>query len=561
MRISVLLIILCCASPLFAQRYLGTAPTSSGGVLSPEQAAYDVKFYDLDIAIVPADSSISGVASVDAAVVHPLEWFVLDLDTVFDVQAVRWRAPAENSWHELPFRHTNGQIWGHFSVTRQPGERLSVKVAYRGKPRIAPHPPWVGGFTWAKTPSGMPWIATSVQTDGADLWWPCKDHPSDEPDSLSLRITVPANLVVAANGILRKVESHSSEATKTWHWFVPSPINNYGVALNIAPYQRLDTTYASTSGKIIPVSFWVLPEFVEKGKERLPQFLQHLAWYEALLGPYPFREQKYGIAQTPFYGMEHQTIIAYGANFSDEPYGYDILHHHELGHEWWGNMVTAMDWRDFWLHEGLCSYKHPLYMEHLFGREAYLKTLMQTKSKIRNRAPIAPAVSKTTREMYFLPPDYVETEGDIYNKGVWVLHTLRFIMGDTLFFKALRRMAYPAPEMEQWDSSHACRFVTTADFQSICEALYGKSLDWFFQTYVRQPDLPVLQVDQHPNELCLRWQIPAGKSFPMPVEIAVDGKTKTVEIPPEGLCLPIGSASEYSIDPNRNILMNVQQKQ
>ncbi len=545
-----------------AQRQLGHRPTESGGALLPEQAAYDVIWYDLDVTVLPQTRAIRGVLTVFARIVQPIEWFVQHLDTVFTVDSVialREDARAERA-AALSYRHTAGQLWSHLGHTRQPGQRVMLQINYHGRPRTAPAPPWVGGFTWAKTAGGENWIATSVQTDGADLWWPCKDHPSDEPDSMRIHITVPRPLVAVANGKFRGREAHP-DSTWTYHWFVSTPINNYGVALNIAPYRTVDTTYQSISGTTIPVTFWALPESYEKARALMPQILEHLAWYEQLLGPYPFRKDKYGVAQTPFLGMEHQSIIAYGAHFRDEPHGYDILHHHELGHEWWGNMVTALDWRDFWLHEGLCSYMHPLYLEHKFGRAAYHNALAATRPRLRNRMALAPREARTTREMYFLPPDYTESEGDIFNKGVWVLHTLRYLIGDPAFFQALRRMAYPERAMEKISDGGQCRFATTDDLLWIAETVSGRDLDWFFEVYVRQPHLPRLEVHRTGDLLALSWQTPGNLPFPMPVDVEIGGQTERIELTNGRALITIPAQTEYRIDPQGWILKEWQHAQ
>ena len=535
-----------------AQRDLGYRPTDSGGPLLPEQAAYDVTFYDLDMAIFPDEQSIKANLTVTANIVHPLEWFVLHLDMAYMVSAVELIDSDKAT--PVNFSHREGQVWSHLRPSKQPGEAVAIKVTYHGKPPVAKAPPWVGGFTWDKTASGQHWFATSCQNDGADLWWPCKDHPSDEPDSMALSFTVPKPLVAASNGKLRGV-TENQDGARTYNWFVSTPINNYGVALNVAPYRTIEETYTSIAGETIPVTYWVLPENVEKGKVLMKEILQHLAYFEKMLGPYPFRADKYGVAETPFLGMEHQTIIAYGNNYRSGPWGYDILHHHELGHEWWGTLVTALDWRDFWLHEGLCSYMHPLYMEHLQGREAYLNALQGSRSRIKNDKPVAPRTSHTTTEIYFTAPDYTSTHGGIFNKGVWVLHTLRYLIGDDAFFKSLRRMAYPTPEMETMIDGRQCRFATTDDFVALVESISGMKLGWFFEVYIRQPILPRLVKHVRENALVLRWETPENLPFPLPVEVEIAGKVQRIAMGNGENSLKLPAGARYKIDPNQWLLM------
>ncbi|RMH77753.1 MAG: M1 family peptidase [Calditrichaeota bacterium] len=532
--------------PLLGQRYLGYRPTDSGGPLMPEQAAYDVRFYDLNLRVNPQEKSIAGRAVVQVTMVHPLDYLVLDLDQRLQVIRVE-RQERTGAFTDTPFERRGNKLWCQLHGTRQPGERVAVRVHYQGRPKEAPAPPWVGGFTWATTADGSPWIATSMQFDGADLWWPCKDHPSDEPDSLALTVTIPKPLILASNGVLRKV-TENRDGTRTFYWFVSNPINNYNVALNIAPYRTLDTTYTSVTGETIPVTFYVLPESYSTARDFFPEFLQHLAFYEKLLGPYPFRKEKYSVAQTPHLGMEHQTVIAYG-RFERGPQGFDVLHHHELGHEWWGNLVTAFDWRDFWLHEGFCIYMQALYSEELHGEKGYHEYLKGVRSRIRNLIPLAPRESRSAVQQYMIAPEYLESDGDIYHKGAIVLHALRYLIGKEALLKALRRFAYPTPELERVTDGRQCRFATTDDFLFLVESITGRDLDWFFEVYVRQPVPPRLIVDREGRQLHLRWQTPRNLPFPMPVDVQIDGKRQRVEMPEGQATVTVPETAEVVIDP------------
>jgi len=509
----------------------------SGGALPPEQAAYDVLHYDLALEVDPGKRSIHGALTVRAAVVAPLAVLVLDLDGRLAVES------AEEDGAPRPFAHRDGRLTVELGRTVEPGAEVCVKVVYGGVPREAPRAPWDGGFTWKETKSGDPWIATTCQTIGADVFWPCKDHPSDEPQSMDLHITVPRPLVCASNGRLERVEEIDAKRW-TFHWRVSTPINNYCVALNIAPYHTLREDYESVGGETFPVIFWVLPEDFAKGKKIFPEFLEHLRFFEETFGPYPFRADKYGVAQTPHLGMEHQTIIAYGNNFAPDPWKFDWLHHHELSHEWWGNLVSARDWSDFWIHEGFGTYAQALYTEKLQGKEAYLRRMQQNRGGISNRAPVAPRGVFSTKEMY---------SNDIYNKGAWVLHTLRYLIGDEPFGRALRRMAYPDPELEKKKDGSACRFATTDEFVEIAERCAGRELAWFFEVYLRQAELPELQVEKSGARTRLRWKTPGDLPFPMPVDVRVGSRVERVEVPwPDGATK--SASGEIDVDPDGWVL-------
>ncbi len=543
-RLSILLLFF--TSLLIAQ----SDPIDTGGPLMPEQAAYDVKYYGLELSVQPDKKFIEGNLTMRASIVQPTSMIVIDLDTTFTIHDI-YETREGDMVIPVPHVRKKGKIWINMKYTRQTGSSVTLTINYSGKPRVARRPPWDGGFTWSKTKSGAHWIATTCQGEGADLWWPNKDHVSDKPDRMDLLITVPKDLVVATNGKLRS-NNNNGNGTITWHWEVTTPISNYNIALNIAPYKVIEDKIQSVSGSSFPVYFYVLPEDYEKGKKLMPQIIDHVKWFESVLGPYPFQKDKYGVAQTPHLGMEHQTIIAYGAGFKNgsmtggKDWGFDALHQHELAHEWWGNLVTNSDWKDMWIHEGFGSYMQPLYAEHLNGKAAYHEYI--NSMRFRNQYPIAPYSSKTGKEIYRAP---------IYTKGAWVLHTLRYLIGDEDFFKALKTMAYPnTNNLDQVDGRQV-RFVTTEDFISIVEQITGKDMHWFFDVYVRQGKAPVLISNVEKNKLHLRWKTPNQLPFHMPVEVKIDGKIKRFEIPAEGLVIPFKKGNKPEVDPDRWVLMEV----
>jgi aminopeptidase N len=535
----------------YAQRELGARPTDSGGPLMPEQAAYDVKHYDLSVRVNPAEQSISGTLTARALILKPLDKFVLDLDMPLEVSAVTLLSRAKPL--PLTFERKGGKIWIDFPYTKKPGETVEVEVKYAGKPRVAPRPPWVGGFIWKQTADGQPWIATAVQNDGADVWWPVKDHPSDKPETMSLHFTAPKPLVVAANGRLQSVNDNA-DGTRTYNWFVSQPISNYCVAFNAAPYELIEDAAPSVAGGTIPIQFYVLPQSAAKGRSLVELTKKYLKFFEEYLGPYPFRADKIGLVETPHLGMEHQSIIAYGNEFKYDENGDDWLLFHEFGHEWWANLVTGRDWNDFWIHEGFQSFMDTLWVEKTKGREAYFKAMAARVRNLRNVKPVAPREPRTTVEMYLLPPDYVRSDGDIYGKGALILHALRFYLGDEAFFKSLRRMAYPTPAMEKITDGKQTRLVTTDEFMQIAKKQSGKKLGWFFELYLRQPALPKLVTETQPNQLVLRWETPHNLPFPMPVEVKIGDDIKRVEMPEGRATLPLPADAKFAVDPHGWVL-------
>ncbi|MDQ3089220.1 MAG: M1 family metallopeptidase [Acidobacteriota bacterium] len=543
----ILICILFLSALVFAQRDLGVRPTESGGVLMAEQAAFDVQSYDLDLRVNPSEQSIKGVLTVKALIVKPIEKFVLDLDAPLTVESVSLVNGEKRE--TLKFERTEKQIWITLPKMPKKGKTVEISVAYGGKPRVAPRPPWVGGFVWAKTADGQPWFATAVQMDGSDLWFPVKDHPSDKPETTTLHFTVPEPLVAASNGRLQSVVKNA-DGTQTFNWFISQPISNYNIALNVAPYKLIEDKMQSITGETIPIAFYVLPEHFDKGKSLVDKTKDYVRFFEEYLGPYPFRADKLGIAHTPHLGMEHQSIIAYGNDFRYDANGFDWLMFHELGHEWWANLVTAKDWNDFWIHEGFQSFMDAFYAEKILGREQFIKSLPNRIKNTKNLKAVAPREAKTTREMYMIPPDYTRSDGDIYGKGALVLNSLRGLIGDEAFFKSLRKMCYPNAAMEKITNGKQVRFVTTDDFLQIAEQASGKDLDWFFEVYLRQPKLPKLIAETKPNELVLRWDVPNSLPFPLPVEVKIAGETKRVEMRGGTATIALPNDVVYEIDPN-----------
>ena len=522
-------------------------PSASGGKLIYEQAAFDVHYYDLQLQVMPAQEALAGRLVMHATITIPTDALVLDLDTTFAVGSIVDARTGET----LSFERLGGRLWIKLDRTVQPGDDVQLQVDYAGRPRVAPNPPWDGGFTWIDRYDGTYWVGVSCQGEGADLWWPVKDHPSDEPDSLRIRATVPAGHTAVSAGRLRETITHD-DGTRTFDWFVSTPINNYGLSLYVAPYDSVSIDYTSTAGDPLPITFYVLPEDREKAEGLLPQIADQARFMEETFGPYPFRADKYAVVQAPYLGMEHQTAIAYGDAFTDNAFGFDWLHLHEFAHEWWGNLVTVPDWRHFWIHEGMAEYVEALYAERLGGEDAYRRYLLSMRHRIRNERPVVPRTSVDTQAAHF---GTEATDSDVYFKGMWFVHTLRYaIDDDEAFFRSLRRMTYPTPEMETITDGRQTRFVTTDDFRRTFESETGRDLGDLFRLYLDQPALPRLVTTREPDRLRLRWETPEEYPLDLPVEVSIGGETQRVPMPDGRGEIDLPPNAEVAIDPNDWIL-------
>jgi aminopeptidase N len=500
-----------------------------------------VRHYDLALQVFPDRREIAGVLTATVEAVETLPTLLLDLDPLLTVERVTVDG------REAAFEHARGRLRVTLDPPARAGQELAAAVHYGGAPRVAPRAPWEGGFVWSQAADGSPWFATACQMEGADLWWPCKDHPSDKAESVDLHFRVPDGLVVATNGRRLRVEDHG-DGTHTSHWRVSTPIPNYGVALNVGPYVEIERTARSSDGSEYPAVFWALPENEAAATAAFDEFLGHVAWFEQNFGPYPFRADKYGVVETPHLGMEHQTIIAYGNRYRRTGFDYDWLHHHEMCHEWWANLVTNRNWKDMWIHEGIGTYMQALYIEEKFGPEAYRTEMGIKRRSLVNKVAVAPRDGVDSQGIYF-----AGSGNDIYYKGSWICHSLRYLLGDETFFTILRRWAYPDPAMEKVTDGSQCRFTDTAEIRRIAEDIAERDLGWFFDAYVHQPELPKLVTEVRDGVLHLRWETPDDLPFPMPVPVRVGEETVRVEMKDGTGTLEVGD-KEHAVDPDRWLL-------
>jgi aminopeptidase N len=534
-----------CASqpPLSAYSLESGAPRTAG------QEALDFEKADLQLRIDPASRSLRGDALLTFGTRAPLAAIELDLDRNLPIDAI---AVDGQPLPATRWRNPDGKLAIDLPQPLAPGRHVAIRVQYHGTPHVAKRAPWDGGFVWSQTPDGQPWIASAVQGEGCDLFWPCIDHPMGKPALVDEHITVPAPLVAAGNGIPLGMDE--ANGWRTWHWRIKSPAT-YGVAINVGPYKLLEGDYRSRYGNTIPLRLWYLPQHEANARELFAEFSPMLDFFEHTIGPYPFGDEKMGVVETPHKGMEHQTINAYGNGYVKTVYGYDDLLQHEFAHEWFGNQLTNADWDDMWLHEGLGTYMQPLYLQYLRGDREYFATLMDHRGHIENKAPLVSGKHKLEEDVYDAKRGGPGL--DIYYKGSLAMHTLRGLVGDAAFFRILRELVYgtdrPLP------GKFTPRYATTADFIAIANRVTGRDLNWFFQAYFYQAALPELRASRSGATLQLDWKTERGTPFPMPVEVRIagpDALDRIVTLPMAdghgSIDMPEGAL--YTLDPQSKLL-------
>jgi aminopeptidase N len=482
------------------------------GSLRPERNAYDVHFYHLDIFVDPASRRIGGKVDVAFEAKLPEQRIQFDLFENMELDSI-----VDDQGRVLPFRRDGNAFFVEMPQPLKPGAFYSLSIAYNGEPIAAKNAPWDGGFTWSEDEQGKPWIGVSCEGIGASLWWPNKDHPTEEPDSMAISVRVPDGLVFVGNGNLRGVWQPDSGWTQ-YDWFVANPINNYNVTLNIGDYVRFADTFHSAAGKLA-LDYYVLPYNLDKAREQFQQVLPMMECYERYFDPYPFMEDGFALVETPYLGMEHQSAIAYGNGYKPGYNGYDFsrigldfdyIIIHETGHEWWGNSITCADMADLWIHEGFCTYSEALYVECLHGYDTALLYVNAKKPSVGNKHPIV--------------GDYGvngEGDGDMYNKGMLILNTLRHVAADDeAWFAAIRGLTV--------DYKHSV--VSSAQVEAYLAEKLDLDLDAFWDQYLRHPKLPVLEYrwagKKKKPVLEYRW-VADAEAFSMPIAYRLNGEGET----------------------------------
>ena len=283
-----------------AQPALSDTTAASGLPRAAEQEAVAFERAELSFKVDPARKWLDGDATLTFLAAKPIDRLVVDLDRNYRVALVELDGVAIDAAH---WRNPEGRMTVDLPKSMAAGARTTLRIRYAGNPHVANKAPWDGGFVWATAPTGEPWVATAVQGEGCDLLWPCIDHPQAEPLEVVQHVSVPAPLVAAGNGIAEGMDE--KDGWRTYHWRAKQP-NTYAIALNIGPYELLQAEYKSRFGNPIPLRFWYLKGNMAKAEGLYAEFAPMLEFFEETIGPYPFADEKMGVAETPHLGMEHR---------------------------------------------------------------------------------------------------------------------------------------------------------------------------------------------------------------------------------------------------------------
>jgi len=523
-----------------------TAQTQrSGGPIDPDQAKLRFDSADLSFEILPAAEQLRNKAILTFTAKAPIDKLVIDLDRNLGPQAV---AIDGKGLARSAFTNPEGRLTITLPRQYAAGEQVVATITYGGTPHVAVQAPWDDGVVWSKTKDGKLWFATTSEGYGCDILWPCLDFPTGEPGKVDLHITVPKGLKAPSNGVLKGVDTLPDGRT-TWNWEVKHP-NTYAIALNVAPYEVISGAYESRFGNTIPMYYWYLPGEQAKAKALFDEFAPTLDFFEANVGPYPFGDEKVGVVETPHLGMEHQTINAYGNAYKKAPEGFDWLFQHEFSHEWFGNQVTAANWDDYWIHEGYGEYMQPAYGLWREGYYRYAAMMDQQRNRIVNAVPIVRGKEITEEQVY------EASQGgpgqDIYYKGAWMLHTLRWLIGEKDFWDVTRMEVYGRTDPKP--GNFTPRFGSTNEYEGFVRKVTGKDYGWFFDIYLRRAALPDLVEARSGNQLTLLWMTPDNLPFPMPIEVQVGDKLIKVPMHDGTATIDAPAEAHVVIDPFARVL-------
>ena len=468
---------------------------AQNSTLNQNQEKIDIKFYELNLDIDFNSSRLRGSVTVNGVIgnIYP-DFIELDLYDNMTVDSI-----LQNNIPIL-YLHENDMLKIPLSdITLDDENLFSLTIFYQGTPDHC----GAGGFKFDEHQNiGHVWTLSEAYC--ARSWWPCKDDPSDKADSVNIIISVPLEpaYIVASNGLLSSTTINNNK--KTYFWKERYPITTYLVSLAIYPYTKWVDQYVSPiSSDTMLIEHYVFPDRYEASYPNYSLTKDMLSFFSELFGEYPFISEKYGHADFTWGGgMEHQTLSSMGS-FSQN------LMVHELGHSWWGNLITCKTFNDIWLNEGFARYCQALWAEHMYGREAYFDFM-------NNHAYYGAGT------IYVENPSsnsQIFSAGLSYNKASWVLHMLRHKVGETMFFDILKSYAS--------NDSLSYNAASTSDFQKVCEDISGLDFEQFFQQWIYGEKYPKYELSWwHEGNGIYNVKIDQVQSynfFSMPIDLKFSG--------------------------------------
>ena len=496
------------AQGLLEDKNIFTRQDTLRGTITPERIWWDVTHYHLEVKVDPDNKYISGTNTIQYEVLKSHNVMQIDLQTPLNL------TKATQFGEELQIKHDGNAHFITLKASQKVGVTNSIKLYYEGYPKEAVRAPWDGGFSWKKDENNKHFVATSCQGLGASVWWPNKDHMYDEVNSMDMYVTIPKGLMNVSNGRLKSIVENNDN-TITTHWYVVNPINNYGVNINIGDYVHFSEVFKGEKGDL-DMDYYVLRDNLEKAKEHFKDAPKMMKAFEHWFGPYPFYEDGFKLVEVPYLGMEHQSSITYGNKYKKGYLGndlsktgwglkFDFIIIHEAGHEWFANNITYKDIADMWIHEGFTAYSEGLYLEYHYNKQAGDEYTVGKGKDINNDRPIIGYYNVNKGG-----------SGDMYNKGAYMLHTLRQLIDNDekwrMILRGLNKTFYH-------------QTVTTKQVEDFLSKETGIDLTKFFNQYVRDVRIPTIEYEIKNDVLKFRYTN-IIENFDMPIKIHINGSEK-----------------------------------
>ena len=479
------------------------------GDLLPERTCYDVKHYLINMDIDVDKKYIKGFVDISASAEENFTSLQFDLARKMKLNGVYYLDQT------LKTTRKKDAVFVEFPNVNK-GDNFTFRIDYEGRPLEAKRPPWDGGFVWEKDKKGRPYVSVACEGDGAGLWWPLKDHIADEPDDgATMTFTVPEELFCVSNGRLLDISSDIKNKKKSYTWSVNNPINNYNISVQLGHYVSVQDTI-NRNGVTDTLNHYVLDYHEEVARNHFKQAKTVIRFFEKYFGDYQWWDDGYKLVEVSYLGMEHQSAVTYGNNWDNwrgtrswtsKYYGIvDGLLFHETAHEWWGNSVTAIDPAHMWIHEGMAVYSEAMFIEDQLGYNVMVDFLLDKRKGIKNKVPI---VGPRNQNYWAF--------GDSYNKGAWIMHTLRHVIdNDETWFNILKSFAV----------DNAKGHVSTEDFLNYVIHNTGYNYQIIFYQYFYTHKPPTLEYYQDGTQFFYRWDAVSG--FNMPIDINVNGLERRI---------------------------------
>lgn len=510
-----------------------TRRDSLQGSLRPERTCFDVLRYDLNLTIEPEYKTVKGYNDITFKVIEKTQKIQLDLFENMVVDSIIFNDK------KLSYKREFDAVFISFLSELPLNSEQKIRFYYNGNPLVAKRAPWDGGFVWKKDSNGNDFVGVAVQGTGASLWYPVKDHQTDEPDrGASVKVAVPNGLMNVSNGKFIGNENLNNGFTR-WDWEVKNPINNYNIVINIGDYVNIHEKLDD-----LDLDYYVLAENEVVARKHFEEVMPMMECFQQKFGTYPFVNDGYKLVETPYLGMEHQSAVAYGNKYTKGYLGndmtgtgigleFDFIIIHETGHEWFGNSITSKDIADMWIHESFTTYSECVYVECQFGYEKAMAYINGQKKLIANQKPVIGQFGV----------NYKTGNSDMYYKGALMLNTIRHIINDDTKWWAM---------LKKYAETYRHKIIETKDVVAFFSKESGLNLSPIFDQYLKHKAFPELELKFNEGTIDFRWKTDV-ENFKMPFECKIGTKSLRYEATNAWQSAPIQlkNPTDFKLDENK----------